>query len=272
MDKETLKKYLSEGLSTRKIADICGLHHNTVSYWINKYELNEKSKYSKEPNYRFEKIDSKEKAYCLGFILGDACITNTNTDICVALADKEVVNFIQSVIGGHILVSKKFDKKKKQFPSARIIKRITDITKFTGGYNKVDRHYPIIRKDLEKYMIQGFFDAEGCITWGRRKDKNRIWQKISFTSQYKMLEGVQQYLLKHLHIATKLRPKSDGSKCFVLEFANKADVIKFGNHLYADNDMIILKRKYSKFEALRLELEENGESHINGQYRAEPTE
>ena len=121
-------------------------------------------------------------------------------------------------------------------------------------------------------MIQGFFDAEGCITWGRRKDKNRIWQKVSFTSQYKMLEGVQQYLLKQLNIATKLKPKSDGSKCFILEFANKNDVLKFCEHIYNNNDMIVLKRKYSKFKALRLELEENGESHDDGQYRAEPTE
>ena len=272
MDKDTLRNYLNKGLSTRKIADLCGLHHNTVSYWINKYGLNDQSKYCKEPNYKFEKINTKEKAYCLGFILGDACITDKNTDVCVSLKDKEIVDFIQSVIGGHISISKKFDKKNKQFPSARVIKRITDIKKFTGGNNKVDRHYPIIRKDLEKYMIQGFFDAEGCITWGRRKDKNRIWQKVSFTSQYKMLEGVQQYLLKQLNIATKLKPKSDGSKCFILEFANKNDVLKFCEHIYNNNDMIVLKRKYSKFKALRLELEENGESHNDGQYRAEPTE
>lgn len=272
MDKTKLEEYLGKGLSTREISDICGLHHNTVSYWIKKYGLTDKSRYKKTPNYKFNKIDTKEKAYCLGFILGDATITQTNTDICINLQDKSIIYFIQSIIGGNIIVNHHYDKKHRQFPSIRLIKKITDITKFTGGYNKVDRHYPIIRKDLEKYMIQGFFDAEGCITWGRRKDKNRIWHKISFTSQYHMLEGVQQYLYKQLGIVTKLKPKSDKSQCFVLEFANKTDVLKFADHLYKDNDMIILKRKYDKYNALRLELEEFGESHINGQYRAEPTE
>ena len=272
MNKEILTKYLEDGLSTRQIEKLTGLHHNTISYWIHKYGLDDMSKYHKTPNYKFNKIDTKEKAYCLGFILGDANINRTNTDICVALKDKEVVDFIQSVIGGNILVNTKFDKRKKQFPSARVIKKITDITKFSGGYNKVDRHYPRIRGDLERYMIQGFFDAEGCITWGRRKDKDRIWQKISFTSQYKMLEGVQQYLLNKVGIATKLKPKSDGSKCFVLSFSSKDDVLKFCDHLYKDNDFIILHRKYLKYNALRLELEENGESHKDGQYRAEPTE
>lgn len=272
MNREILEQYLKDGLSTRDIAQVCGLHHNTVSYWISKYNLNNISRYKKTKNYTFNKIDTKEKAYCLGFILGDACITPSNTDICISLQDKDIIYFIQSIIGGNIIENNKLGKKKKQFPSIRLIKKISDITKFTGGYNKVDRHYPIVREDLERYLIQGFFDAEGCITWGYRKDKNRLWQKVSFTSQYKMLEGVQQYLFKKVGIATKLKPKSDSTKCFVLEFANKKDVLNFYYHLYQDNDFIILKRKYLKYDALRLELEEFGESHIDGQYRAEPAE
>jgi transposase len=260
MEKKILEQYLANGLSTRDISKICGLHRSTISYWINKYNLNNISKYKKTSNYTFNKIDTKEKAYCLGFILGDACINQHSTDICIALRDKEVVYFIQSLIGGNIIESNKFDKQKKRFPSVRLTKKISDIAKFTGGYNKIDRHYPIIRSDLEKYMIQGFFDAEGCITWGVRKDKQRLWHKVSFTSQYKMLEGVQQYLFKKVGIVTKLKPKSD-SKCFVLEFANKKDILKFYDHLYKDNDMIVLKRKYLKYNALRLELEEFGEGY-----------
>ena len=42
----------------------------------------------------------------------------------------------------------------------------------------------------------------------------------------------------------------------MLEFANKRDVIKFYNLVYSDKEFIILRRKYN---ALRLELEENGE-------------
>lgn len=150
------------------------------------------------------------------------------------------------------------NKKTRRFPRARIQKRIPDILKFTGGRLKVDRHYPRIREDLERYLIQGLFDADGCLTFGRRKDKNRIWQKISFTSQLKILEGVQQYLIKKLDISTILRPKSN-EKCYVIEFANRIDVLKFLKHIYPNDSFIILKRKYLKYKALRLELEENGE-------------
>ena len=154
----------------------------------------------------------------------------------------------------------KYNKKKKQFPSASIhIDNpiiCKDIKKLFGGRLKEERHIPIIKKDLEKYLLQGFFDADGCITWGIRKDRYRIWQKVSFTSQYKMLEGIQNIFIKN-NISTKIRPKSN-EKCFVMENASKQEVLKMLDLIYSDKDFIILERKYIKSNALRLELEEFG--------------
>ena len=174
MDKNFLEECLNKGMSTRDIEKICDKKRSTISYWINKYHLKEKSKYNKTENYRFEKIDTPEKAYCLGFILADSYINKTNIEISVEISDKYVLDFISSVIGGNVQCDYTYDKKSRRFPRARLIKKIVDITKFTGGYLKKDRHYPRIRDDLERYLILGLFDSDGCITWGRRKDKNRI--------------------------------------------------------------------------------------------------
>lgn len=272
MDKNFLEECLNKGMSTRDIEKICDKSHNTISYWIQKYDLQKKSKFYKTDNYKFEKIDTKEKAYALGFILADGSINNNNTEISVSLYDKKVVEFISKVIDGNVRYDHTLIKPQRRFPRARLIKRIVDITKFTGGYLKKDRHYPRVRSDLEQYLLQGVFDADGCLTWGRRKDKNRLWYKVSFTSQLKILEGVQKYLLKHLDISTVIRPKSN-EKCYVLEFSNLKDVLKFCEHIYPDNKFIILNRKYLTYKALRLELEENGESNRSDcEYRAEPTE
>ena len=259
MDKEFLKECLDKGMSTRDIEKICDKKRSTISYWIQKYDLTENMKYKKNEKYKFEKIDTPEKAYALGFILADAAITEHNVEVSVALGDRCVVDYIADIINGNVIVSNFFDKKTRRFPRARIIKKIVDITKFTGGYAKKERHYPRVREDLERYLILGVFDSDGCITWGRRKDKNRIWQKISFTSQLKILEGVQQYLINKLNISTVIRPKSK-EDCYILEFANRNDVLKFCNHIYPNENFIILNRKYLKYKALRLELEENGES------------
>lgn len=271
MDKKFLEECLEKGMSTRDIEKICDKKRSTISYWIRKYNLTDVSHYRKHDNYRFEKIDTKEKAYALGFILADSSINKTNTELSVAIKDKNVIEFIANIIDGNVHYDNTFDKKTRRFPRARITKKIVDITKFTGGYAKKERHYPRVRDDLERYLIQGLFDADGCLTWGRRKDKNRIWQKISFTSQLKILEGVQKYLINKLNISTVIRPKAN-EDCYVLEFSNLNDVVKFCKHIYPNENFIILQRKYLKYKALRLELEENGESLKEEQYRAEPTE
>lgn len=49
-------------MSTRDIEKICDKKRSTISYWINKYNLIDSSHYQKYNNYRFEKIDTKEKA------------------------------------------------------------------------------------------------------------------------------------------------------------------------------------------------------------------
>ena len=259
MDKKFLEECLQNGMSTREMEKICDKDHRTISYWIKKYGLSDKSKYKKSENYKFGAIDTPEKAYILGFILADAGINeNKSVEIAVSIQDKEVLEYVSQTIGGNIQYDYTYDKNKRRFPRARLHKKITDIFTFTGGRLKVDRHFPRIKSNLEKYLVLGLFDSDGCLTWGRRKDRNRIWQKITFSSQLKLLEGLQRYINKILNISTIIRPKK-GEDCYVLEFADRHDVLKFCEHIYSDSDFIVLKRKYLKYKALRLELEENGE-------------
>ena len=107
-------------------------------------------------------------------------------------------------------------------------------------------------------MLLGFFDADGSISYGIRKDRNRFWQQVRFTSQLKLLEGIQQMLYKNIGISSIIRPKK-GEDCYVISFGSKEDVLKFINYIYPkDDDFIILQRKYLKANAVRLELEEFG--------------
>lgn len=259
MNKELLIQHLLEGKSTRDIEKITGKHRNTISYWIKKYDLTNSMKYKKNGNFLLGKVDGAEKAYTLGFVLADGSINyKKDVEITVNIRDKEIVEFISDVINSNVTYDRTFDKKARRFPRARTQKRIKDISKYIGGDKKNDRHFPRIPKHLERYLLLGIFDADGCITWGKRKDRNRLWHKISFTSQYKILEGVQQILLKRINIASSIKPKSN-ENCYVLEFSNRENIVEFLNYIYQD-DFVVLKRKHIKWKALRLELGENGES------------
>lgn len=260
MDYKELKDSLDSGLSTRQISRLFGIHRNTVSYWIHKYNLTDSMRY-KKPIYiddkMFNKIDTKQKAYILGYVLADAAVSDDCIEISCALGDVEILEFISDNVGCNIITDNTLDLKARRFPRARVVignkNIVTDILKHGGKKNS--RRVPIVPKDLDRFLLLGFFDGDGCITWGKRKDRDRLWHKISFTSSLKLLTGVQNILINRVGISSSIKPKS-GENCFVLEFANREDVVKFIDYIYPDDDFIVLNRKNKKAKALRLELDE----------------
>lgn len=262
INRDELKEYLEKGYTTRKISELTGYGKSTVSYHIVKMGLTQYCQHEKRPTFSFGKIDTKEKAYALGFILADGSIGNNNiVEISTEIADREVVDFISKVIDTDVHTDMTLDRKHRRFPRARASRKVMDITKFSGGTKKADRHFPIVSKSLEIYLLRGFFDGDGSISFGHRKDRDRFWIKISFTSQFKLLAGIQNMLLKNFGIASQIRPKSN-EKCYVMTICAIENSFKFLDALYSDKSFIILKRKYAKYKAARLELEENGEGSV----------
>ena len=260
MNKETLEQYIREGMTTREIGKSVGLSGKTISYWANKYKLNDDFKYRKTKPFWFGKIDTKEKAYFIGFLACDGYVNDTTkkVEISLSIRDREVVEFLADFCDANVHIDTELDRKSRNFPNVSFTKKIPDVSTFIGVGGKAKRHLPIVSPYLNRYMLLGAFDADGCITWGRRKDRNRIWHKVSFTSSLGILTSLQNILIKELSISSTIRPKGE-EKCFVLEFSNRPDVINFIDYLYQD-DFVVLHRKQSKSNALRLELEENGES------------
>lgn len=254
ISREQLLDFLKQNFSTRKISEITGTSKSQVSYLVRKYNLQEYYNKPKYDTFKLDVIDSKELAYMLGFIIADADINNEKIEISIKLQDCELTNLFSVILDSKSRIDGTYNKEKRRFPRVRIVRKIKGINKFIGGDKKKDRNVPIIAKNLEVYMIRGIFDADGCITWGYRKDRNRLWHKVSFTSSLGILTSVQKVLYK-IGISTIVRPKSN-ENCFVLEFSNKEDIIKFYNYLYNDTSFIPLKRKFNKYNALRLELGE----------------
>lgn len=258
ISKELLENFLKEGKTTREIGLILGVANITISRYIRNYNLNNLYSKPKYLPYHLTKIDSKKLAYMLGFIIADSSINNEIVEISVAIKDSELMDLFSSLLGIKSFEDLTLVKEKRKFTRIRLVRKIVGINKFIGGSKKKDRNVPIIQKDLEVYLIRGVFDADGCITWGYRKDRNRIWHKVSFTSSLGILTSVQKVLYK-IGVSTIVRPKAN-EDCYVLEFTNKKDILKFYNYLYADESFIPLKRKFDNYNALRLELGELSEN------------
>lgn len=261
--KEELEELLKKGDSIRTIAAHFGCAPSTLRYRIEKYDLHHlvkpnRIKYTDDK--LFNKIDTKEKAYIIGYSLADAYVSNDVVEFGCQIADKELLQFIADYIKGPLVTEDLLlDKEARRFPRARLHvynkNIVTDFNKHMS--QKQDKHVPIIPKELERYLIQGFFDGDGTLTWGYRADRDRVWQKVAFTSQEGVLVGIQKILLKQ-GISSAIKPKT-GENVSVMEFAAKETVLKFLDYIYPDDSFIILNRKYEKAKALRLELGEFGE-------------
>jgi len=252
--KEELENLFKEGKTTREIGKLYNISNTTISKYIRQYNLQGLYKKPKYNSYHLNDVTTKEVAYMLGFIIADGAINNELVEISVKIEDVEILELFSSLLGLNYHIDNTIIKEKRRFPRVRIIKKLIGINKFIGKDNKKNRNVPIIHKQLEVYLLRGIFDADGCITWGYRKDRNRLWHKVSFTSSLSILTSIQKVLFK-LGITTMVRPKSN-EDCYVLEFANKKDIIIFYNYLYKDTSFIPLKRKFDNFNALRLELGE----------------
>lgn len=260
ISKDILVKYLKEGKTTREISSELNIANTTISRYIRKYKLQNLYKKPKYSIYKLNNINSKEKAYAIGFILADGSINSKNqVEISIKYEDKELMELFTTLFNCNFSEDLTTDPQKRRYPRVRLSRKIEDITKFIGGTKKEDRNVPIVRKELEVYLLRGIFDADGCITWGYRKDRNRLWQKVSFSSTLNILTSIQKILYK-IGISSMVRPKK-GEKCYVLEFSNKEDVISFYNYLYNDRTFIPLNRKYDYYQALRLELGEFSETN-----------
>lgn len=253
--KEKLEVYLKKGYSYKKISreeDISDVH---IGRLVKKYNLLKEYSFTKSIDDKmfFNKIDTKEKAYIAGFILGDGYISSRkDVTLGVALKDKQLIEDISKYIPWEteIRIDMSFDKKTRRFPRVRYSFRSRSfgkiLIKIFGNRLASERHAPIVPKHYQKYLLAGFFDADGCITWGYRKDRNRLWQKVSFTASDTILIGIQKILLRY-DISSIIRPKK-GENVSLIEFANKEDVKKF--YVLLPQDGIRLNRKMIKFDEL----------------------
>lgn len=265
MNKQFLIECLQQGLSTRDIEALSNvkLKKSTISYYIRKWNLQKYMKYYKPvyiDNY-FDTIDTKEKAYILGYTLADGYVSNSTIEYGCQINDKEILMFISLQLGSKVQEDLTYCPKQRKFPRARIFignkHLVQSVNKLCAG-TKENKTFPRIKKELEPYMLLGFFDGDGCLTWGYRKDRNRIWQKVNFTGSYKLLFAIQKHITR-LWISSSLYPKN-GENCFVLELSSKKDVLHILSYMYGNEDLIVLHRKYNKYKALRLELGEFEES------------
>lgn len=271
-DKDKIIELYSSGLTYKEVIKQFPITKRALPKVIKEYGINAKRKngYTLNEDY-FEVIDTEHKAYWLGFIAADGCITETNY-FAISLKDKDILEELKADIefSGDI-----YSPKSNQGTYYRInfsSKKICDDLRKLGiterkslSYNKL----PNIRHGLLRHFIRGYFDGDGTIYSSITKTYNP--NKTSFTNNYAMriiaTKDFCKALLNEIYSEigyTGKITKSNNEYMFYYSIYKNQALVNFYWYLY-HNSSIYLKRKHRIWLKFMGSLEEKSSMEKQGE-------
>lgn len=224
------------------------------------------SKYTYNKDY-FTTIDTPEKAYWLGFLYADGCITrfykgeqlrSMSLELTLKSEDKKHLEKFRDALGANVPIQDRIIAKK--YAANRIVinntKMCNDLIKLGCIPKKsLTLTFPTEQQVPSTYIshfIRGYFDGDGCVSYTEHEVYHK--QKKKFYKQYSYLCGftgneqfisVIKTLLEKKGIVVSSLYKDKRSNSVDIHIKGYDNIEKFKNFIY-ENDCVSLSRKKDK--------------------------
>lgn len=264
MDNAIIEKYNS-GISATQLAKENNTYAQKIINFLKKNgilirnESQAQMKYKIDSNM-FEKIDSNEKAYFLGWLFSDGNVYLGAKRFTISLtlveSDKCVLDYLNSKIYSPL---KKLAYKKerikfskgKEYLCKPCYKLQIDNKKMCSDLislgcvpqkSKTLRlpTFDMVPESFFPHFLRGYFDGDGCAIKPSNKQKTGVF---IFSSRDFCLE-LQKFLTERLDIQCSF---SVGRGCCKVSLCSKLSVLKFYNYIY-EGGGFSLERKKKKIE------------------------
>lgn len=261
---ERVKELYEKGLYVADIADIMKISPSNVSIYLNKIYGTER-RYRRKPRKKtytinesyFEKIDSEDKAYFLGLLYADGCMSTVHDVVQIALKeeDKYILEKFSNYIGsnkplrllkgslikGFKNMKKDYYRKNQYIMIIYSSKLKTQLKNLGITPNKTfTLKFPnMIDEMFMNHFIRGLFDGDGGI-YGYSKNK---WE-ISIAGNKEFNDKLCEYLINK-NIRCRV-DKHSSLNVYYIRIAGRLNCIDLYNFMYSDAT-IFFKRKYNKF-------------------------
>lgn len=208
-------------------------------------------KYVQNDSY-FKKIDTERKAYYLGFLYADGCVSekSKNSKAIIIQLHRDDVYILEELLKD-ISSNRPIYVNNKGYVSINIGSTIMANDLINSGCiprKSLVLKFPsedIVPKHLLRHFLRGYMDGDGCISTYRKLTKNRIKRlfvcEVKFIGTYDMLYGIKEFFNSDKNILiNKHSPNS-----YQISFAGKKyrEIVEL---LYKDST-IYLKRKRNKW-------------------------
>jgi len=202
----------------------------------------------------FEKIDTQEKAYWLGFLYADGCVNKTSLELGLQSRDKNhIEKFVVALDATEYLHIKDRTTKVngKKFKSNRVVLNSEIIVNNLINNGCVRNKSLVIRFPtleiipllLQSHFIRGYFDGDGCV--GFYNNKIAI---VDIISNEPFLLEMQKIFVEQCNLNyVKLKKHHTSKNVKYLRYGGSHQIYKIYNYLYKDAE-VFLDRKYDKFQ------------------------
>lgn len=254
------KMYLEENQSSQAIADFFKSKRGQINYLLKKHNIQKNSsevkrKYTLDEHF-FDKIDTQNKAYILGFLYADGYNNPINNSIVLSLSleDKDTLEKIRKAIGtnkplyDYSYVSN-FDGKERKMTQLILCGKQISSALYNHGvvYNKTfSLQFPTLSEELYSHFIRGYFDGDGCFSIVKDDHKT-----LGYRGQCTIMSSTQfsEDLCKKLnsldiHFHCNLVSQKENNR--LIRTSDRKEIKKFFDYIYKDADLY-MERKHNRF-------------------------
>lgn len=257
IDEKTLIKDYTNGMKNNDIFQKYNISLPKLLSVLSKYKIKNKGTkhYNVNENY-FEIINTKEKAYWLGFLYADGYVRKKELRLKLKFSDKKhITKFKKELKSEHkikdavqkVKVNNKIYYSKCSSLSIYSIK-LVDFLINKGCTNKKSKTltFPkFLDQQLIPHFLRGVFDGDGSVSIG-----NDIYHSINFnivSGSLPFLTDIKNEFMK-LNIYDCVISKNK-SNCWYINWYRQEDIKKLYYYLYKDAN-VYLERKKNKFEKI----------------------
>jgi hypothetical protein len=205
------------------------------------------SKYKIKEDF-FNQIDTSDKAYFLGFLLADGCLTEEKKEARLFLQedDKDILIKLNNIVQPDkpLYVSDRSKSKERNYKIQYGLilygeQLITNLISHGCCSNKTENlKFPHnISPELISHVIRGYFDGDGHIGTLSNKSRIVICGTFDFCNDLKLL-------LNNMFIKCSVYAQG---KIYKLGICGKHDIAKFCDFIYKDKNEFFLERKYQRY-------------------------
>ena len=244
-----INKYLNENYTLKQLGKEFNCSYPTIRNLLNKHKIKSRGNKQGYPRdeFYFNKIDTEEKAYWLGFLYADGCVHSNNYEISVNITDKEHIEKFKAAIKAfnHNITEiqdKRFQNAKTLYQFSIKDKQLhQDLIKWGCIPQKslLINKIPNIPRDYVSHFLRGYFDGDGSLHYLRGTNNYRI----SFVGTKDFLNDIQKELQTNVSLQSNI-----AGKAYVLQIAGRRQIERILNYLYNNSkENNRLNRKYQKY-------------------------